>query len=594
MNKKFFKTLFVIVTLLIGIHGETKTVQQKVDLINLTGSIQYRTTEKDPWKEVNKETRFSMGCEIKTPKDTKLELGLEPAIIAVLSENSRLGLKKMHINKLKKNVLTHLLLHKGLIWIEMPSYMSSDLFFSIETSSAIIYLRKAVVKVYLKNKSTHVEVYRGAVKARQKGTELEKIVYANKHVVIDPSQNMVDVTDIKGKAGKSLENGQSDVSIAMLAVYSKHTSKQDLEPLSDFIAQEVETQSDMKVLFLDDVRAILSAGGFKRILECTTDSCISTIGGYLGVDRLVIGRLGNLGSKFIFNLKLVDALRDKVIKRTSVTVDHDIGEITQEIPGMVSKLVEKEEKIDIEPVTKYPLVQRVPDSIIKSKAYKNMAWIFPGSFIMGSELNRGDDDEYPQHEVRLKGFFIDKYETTKEEFKRVMGYNPSLFKGCKNCPVENVSWSEAKSYCDKIGKRLPTEAEWEYTCKAGTNTVFYYGNSLSSDQANFDGRKPFGDGMYGVVKNKTLPVGSFKPNAWQLYDMHGNVAEWCLDWYDQYYYNHSPKNSPEGPKKGKYKVVRGGSWKGDGTSLRSTNRNSYGPKIKLNTIGFRCVKDFEE
>lgn len=172
-----------------------------------------------------------------------------------------------------------------------------------------------------------------------------------------------------------------------------------------------------------------------------------------------------------------------------------------------------------------------------------------------------------------------------------MGTNPSAIRGCPNCPVDNVTWFEASEYCRKVGKRLPTEAEWEYACRAGSSTIFHYGNTLSSEQANFDGRSPFGGVPQGSSKSHPMPVGNYQPNKWGLYDMHGNVAEWCSDWYDQVYYGNSDEKNPTGPQNGKLKVVRGGSWNNEGKSLHSAKRTAYNPSIRLNTLGFRCVKD---
>lgn len=220
-----------------------------------------------------------------------------------------------------------------------------------------------------------------------------------------------------------------------------------------------------------------------------------------------------------------------------------------------------------------------------------MVWIFPGSFYMGSKAKQGEIDELPQHKVTLNGFYIDKHEVTREEFEQIMGYNPSKFKGCQSCPVDNVSWFEAQEYCRKVNKRLPTEAEWEYACRAGTEREFHYGNTLSGKQANFNGRQPYGGVPKGQFRRKPLPVGSFKPNAWNLYDMHGNVWEWCSDWYDVAYYGNSAEKNPQGPKQGSYKVVRGGAWDSGGAGLRAANRISYSSSVRLNTIGFRCLKE---
>ena len=145
-----------------------------------------------------------------------------------------------------------------------------------------------------------------------------------------------------------------------------------------------------------------------------------------------------------------------------------------------------------------------------------------------------------------------------------MGTNHSDFKGEKNLPVEQVEWDGCQEFAkklrdkDKKPYRLPTEAEWEYACRAGTTTPFYFGDTISTDQANYDGNHVYGNGKKGVYREKTTPVGSFPANAWGLHDMHGNVWQWCQDWYGDY-----PQNDvvdPQGPEKGKLRVLRGGSW----------------------------------
>jgi formylglycine-generating enzyme required for sulfatase activity len=217
-----------------------------------------------------------------------------------------------------------------------------------------------------------------------------------------------------------------------------------------------------------------------------------------------------------------------------------------------------------------------------------------GAFQMGS--NDGEDDEKPVHRVTVSPFAVGKYEVTQLQWKAVMksNDNPSHFRG-DNLPVENVSWNDAVEFCRRLssqtGKtyRLPTEAEWEYACRAGTTTPFAFGPSLSSAQANFNGSYPYGEAAKGVYREKTMPVGSFAPNAFGLYDMHGNVWEWCQDWHDKDYYWQSPGNNPQGPTSGTYRVLRGGSWDYNGDYCRSGNRSGNSPDSRTHYLGFRVV-----
>ena len=211
----------------------------------------------------------------------------------------------------------------------------------------------------------------------------------------------------------------------------------------------------------------------------------------------------------------------------------------------------------------------------------NMVWVEGGTFRMGS--NEGDNDEKPVHTVTVRGFWMGKYEVTQAEYSRVMGTNPSKFK-CDDCPVENVSWDDAVEYTRRIGGRLPTEAEWEYAARGGNKSRGYkYSGSDNLDEVgwyeNNSGRR-------------THPVGQKQPNELGLYDMSGNVWEWCEDWYDQGYYAKSPRDNPTGPSYGSLRVLRGGSWYDNVDDCRLTNRSRNSPDDRDHLIGFRCVWDF--
>ena len=210
-----------------------------------------------------------------------------------------------------------------------------------------------------------------------------------------------------------------------------------------------------------------------------------------------------------------------------------------------------------------------------------MIYVAPGSFVMGSpESEEGREDDETQHRVTLtKGFWLGKYEVTQKQWKSVMGNNPSHFKG-DDLPVDNVSWNGCQKFIRKVneqlncGARLPTEAEWEYACRAGT-TGPYAGDGLD------------GMGWYkGNGRDRTHPVGQKRPNLWGFYDMHGNVWEWCNDWYSEY-----PSGSvtdPTGSASGGNRVVRGGSWfSSERRSCRSANRDRFNPGFRYGNFGFR-------
>ena len=230
--------------------------------------------------------------------------------------------------------------------------------------------------------------------------------------------------------------------------------------------------------------------------------------------------------------------------------------------------------------------------------------------IPGGRFTMGDKDEVdaPPHEIAVSPFYVDKHLVTQEQYQKIMGDNPSRWKGGKN-PVEQVRWSDAVKFCnarsrleglqpcydletwqcnfEANGYRLPTEAEWEYACRAGTQTTYLFGSDASKlgDYAWFD-------------KNSgghPQPVGRKRPNPWDLYDMIGNVWQWCNDFYKVDYYQESPQENPRGPKEGENKVVRGGAWKFSGDNCRSGYRYNEAPGyvdvcFGYDIYGFRCVR----
>ena len=229
-------------------------------------------------------------------------------------------------------------------------------------------------------------------------------------------------------------------------------------------------------------------------------------------------------------------------------------------------------------------------SLAGTKGPVEMVELQGGCFKMGSE--KAALSERPVHEVCLKPFKIDKFEVTQSAFQATMGHNPSMFKGADR-PAEMVTWDEADDYCKKSDKRLPTEAEWEFAARGGTNTEYYWGNNFDASKANFCDsacilnirNKNLSDGF-----PNTAPVGSFPANPFGLHDMAGNVWEWVDDWYNRTYYTHGTKNNPKGYTEGEFKSLRGGSWVNFPDSLRSSFRRWSRPDVRFNDTGFRCAK----
>lgn len=213
-----------------------------------------------------------------------------------------------------------------------------------------------------------------------------------------------------------------------------------------------------------------------------------------------------------------------------------------------------------------------------------------GTFTMGSPTS--EDKNETQHQVTLSAFKMSKYEVTFEQydlFCDATGRSKPSDEGWGRGkqPVINVSWHDATAFAEWIGCRLPTEAEWEYAARAGTTTPYNTGNCLCTSQANYNGLYPYKGCSEGEYRAKTIQVGSFVPNVWGLYDMHGNVWEWCSDWFGVY--SISAQTNPKGHESGTRRVGRGGSWSSFGSYCRSGCRSSNAPDGRNSFIGFRLV-----
>lgn len=206
-----------------------------------------------------------------------------------------------------------------------------------------------------------------------------------------------------------------------------------------------------------------------------------------------------------------------------------------------------------------------------------MVVIPAGEYTSGSnEFN----DEQPKQNIYLDTFFIDIFEVTQKDFKKIMGRNPSEFRG-ENLPVDHVSWYDSRDYCNKLAKRLPTEAEWEKAARSETLTQFYWGAEPDDS---------FG-WHWNNSNRRTHPVGQKKPNKFGIHDVSGNVWEWVSDWYDSKYYRVRSSNNPQSPFNGKHRVLRGGSFMDKPDGLRVTRRNWDLPGARFKNFGFRCARD---
>jgi formylglycine-generating enzyme required for sulfatase activity len=296
-------------------------------------------------------------------------------------------------------------------------------------------------------------------------------------------------------------------------------------------------------------------------------------------------------------------------------VDLPLGARLETGPGPATvrevKVVARSGNRHAEQRLRVTLRHTLPREIVNSVGMK-LVLVQPGKFRMGSppdEAGRNGDET--EHDVQITyPFYVGTNEVTQEQYEKITGKNPSKFKegagGGPTHPVDSVTWLDARAYCKELTERerdkgwgapyrLPREAEWEYACRAGAReySPFCCGLTLPATLANYDGNHPYGGVGKGVYREKTTPAGKFDPNAWGLYDMHGNLMEWCEDWYDPEYYNTSPARDPRGPERAPAgsdrRVLRGGSWYSPAAICRSAQRESYLPTLSRPTIGFRVV-----
>jgi len=246
--------------------------------------------------------------------------------------------------------------------------------------------------------------------------------------------------------------------------------------------------------------------------------------------------------------------------------------------------------------TKQGMLKKLFGSANRVSVTQRFRWIWPGTFTMGSpEDEPGRDKDETQHEVTLsRGFWLANTACTQAFWQAITGEYPSEFKG-EELPVENVSWNDCQKQLQRLNQehpglelRLPSEAQWEYACRAGTQTIFHFGNSTTTDQVNYRGTDPLEGSPEGEYRQKTVPVKALPANAWGLYQMHGNVWEWCGDWLADY--TAEPQHDPVGPDSGQNRVLRGGSWRFEGRYCRSAFRDGLTPDSRSDGSGFRLAR----
>ncbi len=385
-------------------------------------------------------------------------------------------------------------------------------------------------------------------------------------------------------------------------------SKAEANLLSDRLLTELVNTHEFVVLERKKMKDILTEQGF-QYSGCVSGQCIVDIGKIVGAQQMVSGRVGKIGNTYTINARLISVETGIILKTDAVDITGQIDEVLKrgcrelawKLTGRRGNLSENSPASEV----------NVPPNMVK---------IPGGWFYMGDSFGEGDDDEQPVHQVYVNDFYLGQYEVTFAEYDafcqatgRVKPSDQNW--GRQDRPVIFVSWYDAVEYCnwrsqregltpcysgsgDNItcnfsanGYRLPTEAEWEYAAREGGQKVrFGNGKNIADPlEINFNGSTKNDYSVAGVYRAWTTPVGSFSPNRLKLYDMSGNVWEWCWDWYGGEYYQNSPQQNPRGPAGGSYRVLHGGSWFSSARSCRSASRYHDTPGRRDDNVGFRLV-----
>jgi len=379
--------------------------------------------------------------------------------------------------------------------------------------------------------------------------------------------------------------------------------------LSDYLRVQLINTQKFDIVTRENMEDILKEQKL-QLSGCTSNECIVQAGQLLGVRKMFAGVITKIGATYVVTLKIIDVQSGKIGRaETEECAKCKEDALLVSMRNIASKIAGLPVQSGVAPQAVQP-AQAKTEEITWEKDNSVMVYIPAGEFLMGSNEY---DNEKPPHKVYLDAYYIDKYEVTNEQFanflnkwgkdtdensqkmfyehdwgmKKISGLfeSPQRWqsaKGYEEYPVINVTWYGANQYAKWAGKRLPTEAEWEKACRASSTTTYYYGNEENKRNeyawysANSD--------------SKTHPVGTKEPNAWGIYDMHGNVWEWCSDWYDGNYYKNAFYKNPQGPEKGSYRVIRCGSWYNDAVFCRSANRFGDVPDDRWLHIGFRCAR----
>ncbi|MBI5117118.1 SUMF1/EgtB/PvdO family nonheme iron enzyme [Candidatus Poribacteria bacterium] len=410
--------------------------------------------------------------------------------------------------------------------------------------------------------------------------------------------------------------------------------------LSDVLRSELFLTGKFAVIERSDMDRTLQQRRFQQA-ECVSTECVVEAGRILGVEKMVSGTIGKVGVTYTINLRLIDVGTGNVERMAKETCRCEIDDLIYVVGAAAKALAESETRAERQARIERERIAKEEEEKKKAAEKKareftaeGMILIPAGKFLMGSPEDEGADVEHPQHTIYLDAFYIDKYEVTNAQFKEFVeaahyvtqaerdgwgkvwtgkgwpkekGANwkhpyglESSIEDIMDHPVVQVSWNDANAYARWIGKRLPTEAEWEKAARGADGRKFPWGNAApDGSRCNFADKNTDFEWSYKGANDKykyTAPVGAYEAgkSPYGVYDMAGNVWEWCSDWYDKDYYIKSPTSNPAGPSYGTAHPTRGGAWSVNVDNLRAANRYySAEADFRVNYLGFRLAHDAE-
>ena len=340
----------------------------------------------------------------------------------------------------------------------------------------------------------------------------------------------------------------------------------ELQGLTRSVLNEWLRQGTVRVVERERLETLLNEQALQMSGVCG-DDCVVRSANVLGARYLSVGSVQRVGQNYTLSLRLLDAQSGEVLASHEVPMRKHREEVQLSIPAAVRSLARKSEKW---------LLRADPEE--QEARRLAMVALPAGSFYMGSADRGSSRDEQPVHAMTVAAFYLDSTEVTQGAYRALTHRNPSRNTGCDSCPVEKVTWREANDYCQRQGKRLPTETEWEYAARAGSTGAYFWGESAAGLE-RYTGP---------LTARSAFPVRSTTPNAWGLYEMAGNVSEWVADWYQRDAYALA---SPKGPPAGNKKVQRGGHWYGNSSLYRVARRAFADPDKTSDQVGFRCAMD---